>query len=221
MQESITNKKDNAIILVSGGVDSATALAIAVNQGKFNLIPVYVMYGNRAPIEVTASRNICNHYNLPDPIIINAAALRETMITDTNEIPYEAPYRNCMFTIIVAALAVRKDAKYIILGAHMEDEVNGYADSTLSANNAMNTLLEIAKPRQAKHAPQLLRPLADLGYYKKDIIQAGVALNVPYELTVSCYNTPTHEHCGECDACTYRRRAFLDAGVKDPTKYKR
>ena len=227
-------QKKSAIVLLSGGLDSATTLAIARARG-FDAYALSFTYGQRAAVEVSAAAKIADTLGAVDHKIVDidlrqfgGSALTADIavpkgrsaaeMEDGIPITY-VPARNTVFLSFALALAEVVGTGDIFIGVNAVD-YSGYPDCRpdyIAAYQAMaNLALKSAVEGQAPvtiHAP-----LINLS--KAQIIQQGVELGVDYSLTVSCYD-PSEDGaaCGECDSCALRRGGFDEAGIDDPTLY--
>ncbi len=221
-----------AIVLLSGGLDSATCLAIAKEQG-FEIYAISFLYHQRHEIEITAAQNIAEKVGVKEHklISIDLSTFGGSSLTNTvDEIPKDhlgtedeipstyVPARNTIFLSYALAWADVLEATDIFIGVTAVD-YSGYPDCRpdyIAAYEAMANLATKTGREGKKISIHI--PLIDLS--KADIIRRGTALNVPYELTHSCYD-PTDDglSCGNCDSCIHRHSGFLEAGFEDPTRY--
>lgn len=218
-----------AIVLLSGGLDSATALAIARAQG-FECRTLAVSYGQRHAVELQAARRVSAllgavehrqmHVDLAD---IGGSALTDARIavpeTPTTGIPVTyVPARNTLFLSLALGWAEVSGARDIFIGVNAVD-YSGYPDCRPEFIAAFETLATLATRAGVEGGRfRIQAPLQAMS--KADIIRAGTALGVDYGQTVSCYQASEHfEACGRCDSCRLRRDGFAAAGVPDPTCY--
>ena len=223
-----------ALVLFSGGLDSTTCLAMAVKEyGNENVIALSVSYGQKHIKEIEAAKNVVKYYNVR-LIEINLLEIfkdskctllngREDIPTDSYEkqikeskdgiVSTYVPFRNGLFLSSAAAIAISKDCDVIYYGAHMDDSNNdAYPDCSAEFTKAINDAIYIGSGKKVK----VVGPF--VGMHKKDIVKIGTELNVPYELTWSCYEG--HDKaCGKCGTCIDRKKAFLELGLKDPIEY--
>lgn len=221
--------KPNAVVLLSGGLDSVTCLAWAMQQ--FNCIAVSFNYGQRHSSELNAAKNIANNAKVPHRIInIDIAQLGGSSLTDMNmdvpkadinneEIPSTyVPARNTVFLSYALALAEVSQAKHIVIGVNAVD-YSGYPDCRPEFITAFETMANLAtKTGVEGNKLTIETPLLTLT--KAEIIQLGTSLGVDYSKTVSCYQADTNGYaCGVCDSCLLRKQGFLQANIADPTLY--
>lgn len=219
-----------AVILVSGGLDSATVLAMARHQG-YDCYALAFDYGQRHRAELQAARRVslalgaAEHKVIPlDLTAIGGSALTDNNIavpdhSEDSGIPVTyVPARNTVFLSIALGWAEVLEADDIFIGVNAVD-YSGYPDCRPDFIQAFETMANLAtKAGVEGHPLKIHTPLIDLS--KADIIRRGQALGVDYALTVSCYQADTEGRaCGRCDSCYLRREGFAAAGVADPTRY--
>ncbi|NND67624.1 MAG: 7-cyano-7-deazaguanine synthase QueC [Halioglobus sp.] len=218
-----------AVVLVSGGLDSATVLAMAREQG-FACYTLSFDYGQRHRAELAAAERVSAALGEVEHKVVNLNldSIGGSALTDLDiAVPEEAtagipityvPARNTVFLSIALGWAEVLDACDIFIGVNAVD-YSGYPDCRpeyIAAFEAMANLATKAGVEGRKIT--IHTPLMDMG--KDDIIRAGQSLGVDYALTVSCYQaTPDGLACGRCDSCRLRRDGFAAAGVSDPTQY--
>ncbi|MFT5711279.1 MAG: 7-cyano-7-deazaguanine synthase [Halioglobus sp.] len=224
---SAHNKR--AVILVSGGLDSTTVLAMAISQG-YDCYTLSFDYGQRHRAELFAAQKVSVvlgdvehkvvHLNLDS---IGGSALTDESIDvpeeETEGIPVTyVPARNTVFLSIALGWAEVLGAHDIFIGVNAVD-YSGYPDCRPEYIAAFEAMANLATRAGVEGQPISIKtPLMDLG--KGEIITAGIALGVDYSLTVSCYQaTDEGLACGRCDSCRLRREGFDQAGVADPTRY--
>ena len=219
-----------AVVLLSGGMDSATVLAIARAEAH-ECHCLTVDYGQRHRAELAAAGRIAHAFGAAGHRIIrlDLAAFGGSALTDrsigvpeapTPGIPVTyVPARNTIFLSLALAWAEVLDARDIWFGANAVD-YSGYPDCRPEYMHAFESLANLATRAAVEGRPLALRtPLIDLP--KAAIIERGAALGVDYALTVSCYQaTEEGLACGRCDACRIRRAGFETAGMADPTRYR-
>ena len=222
-------QQEKAVVLVSGGLDSATVLAMAKSQG-FHCFTLSFDYGQRHRAELVAAQKITAAY--PDVVhkvvTLNLDSIGGSALTDKDiavpESPTEGipvtyvPARNTIFLSIALGWAEVLEASRIFIGVNAVD-YSGYPDCRPEFIEAFTQLANVAtKVGVEGGVMQICAPLSALS--KADIIRAGVALGVDYSATVSCYQADaTGRACGRCDSCRLRREGFEAAGVSDPTRY--
>ena len=205
---------NKAIVLLSGGLDSTTA-AYWAKKHYDEIVCLSFNYGNRAQIELEYAAKTAKKLNA-EHIIINIQDTRQLFINEDGSVPKEAPYRNCIFMLYAAALAVSRKASAIIIGDH-DDDLPDFNDSTIESWDNLQKLIDSALPHHAINNIDIVKPL--MGHNKKQVIQMGLELGVPYEDTMSCYHVVDGKACGECMSCKFRLDAFEELGLKDPGEY--
>jgi len=222
-----TNKK--AVVLVSGGLDSTTVLAVAKAQG-YACYALSFDYGQRHRSELVAASNIADvmgvveHQTLQlDLNVFGGSALTDTRIavpeTHTEGIPVTyVPARNTIFLSMAMAWAEVLEAEDIFIGVNAVD-YSGYPDCRPEFIDAFEKMANLAtKTGVEGHQLKIQTPLIDLS--KAQIIQLGMGNGVDYALTVSCYSADADGRaCGVCDSCRLRRQGFEGVDVADPTRY--
>ena len=224
--------QQKAIVLLSGGLDSSTALAIAHQQG-FELHALSFDYGQRHQREVEAAAAIARHYNVLEQktVYIDLRAFGGSALTSDIAVPHSrsleemahdipityVPARNTIFLSFALAYAEVSGANDIFLGINAID-YSGYPDCRpeyLEAYTHMANLATKASIQDGRRM-HIHAPLLRMG--KADIIRKGTELGVPYEYTWSCYEG-AELACGTCDSCLLRLAGFAEAGLKDPVAY--
>ena len=218
-----------AIILLSGGLDSITVLALATQQG-YECYALSFDYGQRHNAELVAASQIATHYQVKDHKIIKlglgtigGSALTDEHIAVPNT-PQEGipvtyvPARNTIFLSFALGWAEVVEAHDIFIGVNAVD-YSGYPDCRPEFISAFQHLANLAtKAGVEGESVKIHTPLIDLS--KAEIIKQGQALTVDYRITVSCYSADSDGHaCGVCDACRLRKAGFEEAGCVDPTRY--
>lgn len=225
----MTSAVKKAVVLLSGGLDSATALAMAKDQG-FECYVLSFDYGQRSVTELNAARKVAAQMGAKEHRVVRlhledfgGSALTDHSIDvpegEEEGIPVTyVPARNTVFLSLALGWAEVLDAHHIFIGVNAVD-YSGYPDCRpeyIAAFEAMANLATKAGVTGTKLT--LETPLIDLT--KAEIIQQGTALGVEYGLTVSCYQADDDGRaCGQCDSCRLRAKGFVDAGVADPTRY--
>ena len=225
--------KNKAVVLLSGGLDSTTTLAIAKNQG-FEVYALSFDYGQRHRVELEQAKIIAKKLKAVDHQIMTiylrqfgGSALTDSIDVPTNrneeemslEIPITyVPARNTIFLSFCLAYAEVKKAGNIFLGVNAVD-YSGYPDCRPEFIAAFETLANLATKAgvEGKEKLKINAPL--IQFTKADIIRRGIELGVDYSLTLSCYNPQQEKSCGICDSCLLRLKGFSQAGLKDPVDY--
>lgn len=231
MSQSI-EKKQKAVVLSSGGLDSTTVLAIALNEG-FDVYSLSFDYQQRHRAELVAADRVAEAMGIAvhkvvklDLRTIGGSALTDDGISvpqanaDFKGIPVTyVPARNTVFLSIALGWAEVLEAEAIFIGVNAVD-YSGYPDCRPEYLAAFANLAKLATRAGVEGKPTVLRaPLITLS--KAEIIQLGNRLGVDYSLTVSCYQANEHgEACGTCDSCHLRAKGFAEAGVPDVTRYR-
>lgn len=224
-----------AMVLFSGGIDSTTCLAMAIDRfGAKEVLPLSITYGQKHSKEIEAARKVLEHYHLNgmelDLSTIFSSSNCSLLSHSTEEIPEESydtqlrktgglpvstyvPFRNGLFLSSAASIALSYGCRYIYYGAHSDDAAgNAYPDCSDVFNNAMCTAIYEGSGRQL----EIIAPF--IGLTKTDVVKKGLELDAPYKDTWSCYEG--HEKaCGRCGTCLDRKKAFEENGVKDPVTY--
>lgn len=218
-----------AVVLLSGGLDSATALAVAMSEG-LDCYPLTIVYGQRHECEVVAAINIAESMDESTHVVhvpalgeLAYSALTADVVVPKNRshtdiatgVPVTyVPARNTVLLGLALACAESIGAREIWTGFNVLD-ASGYPDCRPAFVRAFEALANVAT---APGEPWRIRaPLIDLT--KAEIIALGTRLGVDYALTHSCYDPVGDRACGQCDACQLRRKGFLEAGISDPTRY--
>jgi 7-cyano-7-deazaguanine synthase len=217
-----------AVVLLSGGLDSYTAAAIAKSEG-FSLYALTVQYGQRHAAELQASRNVAAALGVERhlELAIDLRAIGGSALTSDTGVPRDrdvtapgipityVPARNTIFLSLALGWAEVLDARDIVIGVNALD-YSGYPDCRPEFIAAFERVAALGTRAGVEGATFRIRtPLIDLS--KADIIRRGLALGLRYELTMSCYDpSPGGQPCGHCDSCLLRAKGFRDAGVVDP-----
>jgi len=218
-----------AVVLLSGGLDSATVLAMACQQG-FECYALSVDYGQRHHAELAAAKRVANTLGAAELRVINIdlTAFGGSALTDTNiSVPEHAssgipltyvPARNTIMLSLALAWAEVLQAQDIFFGVNAVD-YSGYPDCRPEYVESFERMANLATKAAVEGNPLTLHaPLLHLS--KAEIIQQGTQLGVDYAMTVSCYQANEQgEACGICDSCRLRREGFANAGITDPTRY--
>jgi 7-cyano-7-deazaguanine synthase len=223
-----------AVVLLSGGLDSATTAAIARAQG-FQLYALSVDYGQRHRIELERAALVAAQLGMTEhrTVRLDLRAIGGSALTDAIDVPKErseeemsagipvtyVPARNTVLLALALGYAETVGAFDLFIGANVLD-YSGYPDCRPEFLNAFASLAQVATKAGVEkrgtfrvHAPLLKMT-------KAEIIREGMRLGVDYSVTLSCYDPDDHGRaCGRCDSCQLRRKGFLEAGVADPTRY--
>ena len=217
-----------AVVLVSGGLDSVTALAIAREQG-FECYGLSVDYGQRHGSELDAARRVTGAAGVPLKILpLDLRAIGGSALTDDIDVPEEGttgipvtyvPARNTIMLSLALAYAEVLGAEDIFIGVNAVD-YSGYPDCRPEFIEAYQQMARLATRAAVEGAGLTIHtPLIDLT--KAEIIRTGTRLGVDYSLTVSCYQADDEGRaCGVCDSCRIRKDGFAAAGIPDPTRYR-
>ena len=223
------NNPKKAVVLVSGGLDSATTLALAQEQG-YACYAMSFDYGQRHHCELEAARQVARQAGVVEHkmIRINLDTIGGSALTDRDiDVPVEAgegipvtyvPARNTVFLALALGWAEVLEAEAIFIGVNAVD-YSGYPDCRPEFIAAFQAMANLATRAGVEgHPVRIETPLIEMS--KADIIREGMRLGVDYALTVSCYD-PDEEGraCGRCDACRLRAAGFRQAGIPDPTRY--
>lgn len=224
----------NAVILLSGGLDSTTCMAVAKDMG-YELYPISFDYQQRNKIELIGAQEIAKYFGAKKHLIINTnmSAIGGSALTDNSiDVPEGdidaaesavpityVPSRNLIFLSYALGYAEVVKADAIFIGVNAVD-YSGYPDCRPEFIAKFQDMINYAcKTTVVDHHPiKLMTPLQDLS--KAEIIKLGTKLGAPYHLTRSCYNGQ-EEACGHCDSCKLRLRGFAEAGIPDPIAYKK
>ena len=222
------NVKKQCIVLLSGGLDSATVLNIALK--KYEVTAVVFDYGQRHKFEISAAKKIADLAKTPIKLIkIDLGQFGNSALTDNIEVPKNqeigkeipvtyVPVRNTIFLSYALAYAEVNNIFDIFIGVNALD-YSGYPDCRPEFIQAFEKMAnEGTKFAQGNKKIKIHTPLISLT--KAEIIKTGTELDVDYKLTHSCYD-PSFDglSCGECDACILRKEGFTKAGISDPTNY--
>ena len=221
---------DKAVVLVSGGLDSSTVLALALQQG-YRCYTLSFDYGQRHRSELEAAKRVSELMKVEEHKIvrldlgtIGGSALTDTTIDvpeqETAGIPVTyVPARNTVFLSIALGWAEVLEADTIFLGVNAVD-YSGYPDCRPEYISSFETMANLATRAGVEgNKLSIQAPLIDMT--KGEIISAGASLGVDYSQTVSCYQASIEGlACGKCDSCRLRLEGFNQAGISDPTRYK-
>lgn len=223
----MTDKR--AVVMLSGGLDSATALAIAKSQG-YDCHTISFDYGQRHRAELEAAAKLSKALSTSSHKVINIdlQTIGGSALTDTDiDVPEQhqegipvtyVPARNTVFLSIALGWAEVLQADAIFLGVNAVD-YSGYPDCRPEYIKAFETMANLATKRGVEgDRLYIYTPLMHMT--KAEIIQAGIQLGIDYSQTISCYQADANGRaCGQCDSCRFRKEGFEQAGVSDPTHY--
>lgn len=226
--------KKKAVVLLSGGVDSSTAAAIATKEG-FELYALIFRYGQRHEREIEAARKVAAFLKFKEHLIVdfNLRAIGGSALTADIDVPKGrstkeighgipvtyVPARNTIFLSFALALAEKIEAENIFFGANQLD-YSGYPDCREEYIRAFEKMANLATKAgvEGKTKIKIRTPLIRMT--KAEIIKTGLDLGLDYSLTWSCYDpTPEGLACGLCDSCQLRLKGFREAGATDPLPY--
>jgi len=221
-----------AVVLLSGGLDSATALALAIEKG-YEVVALTFNYGQKHRRELDSARKIAKHFEVKEHIVIPlnlGKLLRSSLTQEALTIPEGrsedeissgipstyVPARNIIFLSIATSVAESRGAERVFIAVNAVD-FSGYPDCTSNFIAAFQRTINVGtKSGKEGRAIRLETPLINLS--KAQIVRKAVRLKVPLELTWSCYKGGK-KACGKCDSCRLRLKGFAQAGFKDPLEY--
>ncbi len=224
---------DKAIVLLSGGLDSATTLAIAIKEG-YECRCMTFRYGQRHSLEVEAAERVADAFGVKVHrlVDIDLRAFGGSALTADIDVPKDrseadmiveipityVPARNTIFLAFALGWAEVLEVDDIFIGVNAVD-YSGYPDCRPEYIEAFREMAACATKAGVEGNPvRIHTPLIDMA--KAEIIYAGKKLGVDYALTLSCYDpAPDGRACGRCDSCLLRKRGFETAGIADPTRY--
>lgn len=222
-----------AVVLLSGGLDSATALAIAQSEG-YELYAISFRYGQRHAVELEAARAVAETAGVARHVVVDidlrtfggsaltadiAVPKHDSASELTQDIPITyVPARNTIFLSYALAYAEVLGADDIVIGVNALD-YSGYPDCRADYIRAFEAMANLATKRGVEgNRLSIHTPLIEIT--KGETVRRGLALGVDYSLTRSCYDpAPTGKACGHCDSCLLRLRAFAENGLADPAPY--
>ncbi len=219
-----------AVILLSGGLDSATVLAIAKSQGR-ECLALSIVYGQRHRVEIDAAKRVAAAMGVVEHDIhpLDLRVFGASALTSDIDVPKDSvgapgipvtyvPARNTIFLAVALGYAEAREANEIWIGVNALD-YSGYPDCRPEFIDAFQQVIwKGTRSGVEHHEPRLVAPL--LHMTKAEIIKRGTELGVDYAITHSCYDpAPDGRSCGHCDSCILRRKGFEEAGVPDPTLY--
>lgn len=225
-----------ALVLLSGGIDSAVSLALAIEKyGKENVDTLSINYGQKNINELNSVSKICEFYNIKNNTIDisnvfsqneNCSLIKgnkhipkisydkQIIENKKNETSTNVPFRNGLMLSVATSVAIDKKCDVIYYGIHHEDGVAEklYPDCSNEFNIKMNEVIKTATNNEVS----IYAPLVKLS--KKEIVEIGSRLKVPFDLTWTCYDDGD-KACGKCTACTDRLKAFESLNLQDPIEY--
>jgi 7-cyano-7-deazaguanine synthase len=227
------NKNNHVIILVSGGLDSTTVLAISKEKGE-KIHAISFDYGQRHAIELESAKKVADYYKVPHQIVkIDLRQIGGSALTDDIAVPKDrsvtemsgsipityVPGRNTIFLSFAMAFAEITSSQAIYIGANILD-YSGYPDCRPDYLKAFEKMANLALDTKEKNIPPLEIRAPLLYMTKGEIVKKGKELGIPFHLTHSCYDPlPDGLNCGRCDSCLLRKKGFIEAGVSDPVSY--
>jgi 7-cyano-7-deazaguanine synthase len=238
MTESSTSTsasaRPRAVLLLSGGLDSSTLLALAIRDG-FEVYAMSFRYGQRHAHEIAAAKRIAESYGLAAHVIVDIdlrifggsaltadiAVPKDRMAADMSSgIPITyVPARNTIFLSYALAWAEVLGARDIFIGVNAVD-YSGYPDCRPEFIQAFQTMANIATRAGTEEGRRLTIHTPLISLSKREIIERGSALGVDYGMTLTCYDPATDgAACGRCEACLLRLKGFREAGMEDPAPY--
>ena len=223
-----------ALVLFSGGLDSTTALAMAIEKyGVDNVVALSISYGQKHNKEIEASNNVAKYYGV-EHIYLDLAKIfeysdcsllkkndkdiplgdydKQLKESNGNTLSTYVPFRNGLFLSSAASIAISKGCDVIYYGAHSDDVKEAYPDCSEEFTEAINKAIYLGSGNKVR----VEGPFVNM--HKADIVKYGITHNVPYGLTWSCY-LGNDKACGKCGTCIDRLKAFKANGVKDPIEY--
>lgn len=221
-----------ALVLFSGGLDSSTCLALAIEKyGKENVLALSISYGQKHSKEINAARAVAEYYGTElvsldlapifegsdcallegsDQAIPKGDYANQLLSSDGKPVSTYVPFRNGLFLSCAASVALSRGCGVIYYGVHSDDAAgSAYPDCSSDFNSHISKAISIGSGEQLK----VVAPFVDCT--KADVVAQGLRLGVPYELTWSCYEG-NDKPCGCCGTCIDRAKAFAANGVKDP-----
>lgn len=223
-----------AVVLCSGGLDSTTCIALAIEQG-FEVTALSFDYGQRHRVELTAAGRVLQHYGIERHLICDIGLFQKiggSALTSDIPVPQQrsfeemstgipstyVPARNTIFLSYALGIAETIGASDIFIGVNALDHT-GYPDCRPEFIQAFAHTANLATRAGVEDKMKLRIHTPLVNYTKTEIIREGFRLNAPYHLTHSCYAPHGESSCGQCDACLLRLQGFQEAGVPDPIKY--
>lgn len=226
---------DRAVVLLSGGLDSATVLAVAAHDG-YDILAMTFSYGQRHEVELACAKDLARTFQAAEHAIIDipgslfagsalagnarAEVPKNRKTGGEHDIPVTyVPARNILFLSYALAFAESRNAGTVFIGANAVD-YSGYPDCRGEFFVAFERMASLGMKCGVEGRPILIKtPLLDMK--KSEIIKLGTGLGIDYSKTHSCYDPDAAgQACGECDSCLIRKKGFAEAGIVDPTRYR-
>ncbi|MBP7585412.1 MAG: 7-cyano-7-deazaguanine synthase QueC [Spirochaetes bacterium] len=226
---------DRAVVLLSGGLDSATTIAVAVHE-RYEILAMTFAYGQRHGVELSRAKELARDFGAVEHAVVDIppglfagsaltgavpeAVPKNRRPEDGGDIPVTyVPARNILFLSYALAFAESRGAGAVYIGANAVD-YSGYPDCRGEFLDAFERMAALGMKCGVEGRPvKILAPLLNLR--KSEIIRLGIGLGVDYSKTHSCYDPDSAGlACGDCDSCRIRIKGFAEAGVPDPTRYR-
>jgi len=228
------NHAKKAVVLLSGGIDSTTAMAIAKHEG-FEIYSLSFSYGQRHAFELKAAQKVADAIGVAEHLVINLdiEQISGSSLTDDIDVPKDrdeismsreipvtyVPARNTIFLSYALAWAEVLESSDIFIGVNAID-YSGYPDCRPEYTEAFERMANLATKAGVEGITKIRIRTPLIHLTKAQIIKKGVELGIDYSLTHSCYDPgPQGLACGRCDSCFLRKKGFKEAGVTDPTRY--
>ncbi len=228
------NHVKKAVVLLSGGIDSTTAMAIAKHEG-FEIYSLSFSYGQRHAFELKAAQKVADAIGVAKHLVINVdiEKIGGSSLTDDIDVPKDrdeismsreipvtyVPARNTIFLSYALAWAEVLESSDIFIGVNAID-YSGYPDCRPEYTEAFERMANLATKAGVEGITKIRIRTPLIHLTKAQIIKKGVELGIDYSLTHSCYDPgPQGLACGRCDSCFLRKKGFKEAGIPDPTKY--
>jgi 7-cyano-7-deazaguanine synthase len=236
MKENNLSSNARTVVLLSGGLDSTTTLAIAADRG-YEIYALTFRYGQRHEVEIQTAQQSAAKYGVAEHVIvdIDLRLFGDSALTSDIPVPKGrrieemahgipityVPARNTIFLSFALAWAEVLDASDIFIGVNALD-YSGYPDCRPEYIEAYQRMANLATKVgiEGRHKLKIHTPLINMS--KAEIIRRGLELGADYSMTCTCYDpSPDGEACGECDACLLRLKGFAENGMSDPGRYRR
>ena len=228
------NHVKKAVVLLSGGIDSTTAMAIAKHEG-FEIYSLSFSYGQRHAFELKAAQKVADAIGVAEHLVINVdiEQIGGSSLTDDIDVPKDrdeismsreipvtyVPARNTIFLSYALAWAEVLESSDIFIGVNAID-YSGYPDCRPEYTEAFERMANLATKAGVEGITKIRIRTPLIHLTKAQIIKKGVELGIDYSLTHSCYDPSSQGlACGRCDSCFLRKKGFKEAGVTDPTRY--